>query len=144
MVRAGSGKTLAQGRARTRKLTKGFRRGRHNLYRQSIVTLIRARRYAFRDRRVRKREFRRLWIVRINAACRMRGIRYGQMINTLAVLDVGLNRKSLAEIAVRDPGTFDKIVDLARKVIDEAEEKNKVRQKAEVEANKQAKLAKKA
>ena len=90
MVRAGSGKTLAQGRARTRKLTKGFRRGRHNLYRQSIVTLIRARRYAFRDRRVRKREFRRLWIVRINAACRMRGIRYGQLINTLTNLDVGL------------------------------------------------------
>ena len=144
MVRAGSGKTLAQGRARTRKLTKGFRRGRHNLYRQSIVTLIRARRYAFRDRRVRKREFRRLWIVRINAACRMRGIRYGQLINTLAVLDVGLNRKSLAEIAVRDPGTFDKIVDLARKVIDEADAKNKVRQKAEVEANKKAKAAAKA
>ena len=144
MVRAGSGKTLAQGRARTRKLTKGFRRGRHNLYRQSIVTLIRARRYAFRDRRVRKREFRRLWIVRINAACRMRGIRYGQMINTLANLDVGLNRKSLAEIAVRDPAAFDQIVALAKKVIDEADEANKVRQKAEVEANKKAKAAKKA
>jgi large subunit ribosomal protein L20 len=144
MVRAGSGKTLAQGRARTRKLTKGFRRGRHNLYRQSIVTLIRARRYAFRDRRVRKREFRRLWIVRINAACRMRGIRYGQFVNALAQLDVGLNRKSLAEVAVRDPGTFDKIVDLAKKVIDEADAKNKVRQKAEVEANKKAKAAAKA
>jgi large subunit ribosomal protein L20 len=144
MVRAGSGKTLAQGRARTRKLTKGFRRGRHNLYRQSIVTLIRARRYAFRDRRVRKREFRRLWIVRINAACRMRGIRYGQLINTLAILDVGLNRKSLAEVAVRDPGTFDKIVELAKKVIDEADAKNRIRQKAEVEANKKAKAAAKA
>jgi large subunit ribosomal protein L20 len=144
MVRAGSGKTLAQGRARTRKLTKGFRRGRHNLYRQSIVTLIRARRYAFRDRRVRKREFRRLWIVRINAACRMRGIRYGQFMNALAQLDVGLNRKSLAEIAVRDPGGFDKIVELAKKVIDEADVKNKVRQKAEVEANKKAKAAAKA
>jgi large subunit ribosomal protein L20 len=144
MVRAGSGKTLAQGRARTRKLTKGFRRGRHNLYRQSIVTLIRARRYAFRDRRVRKREFRRLWIVRINAACRMRGIRYGQLINTLAILDVGLNRKSLAEIAVRDPSAFDKIVELAKTVIDKADEANKVRQKAEVEANKKAKAAAKA
>ncbi|HEX3314755.1 MAG TPA: 50S ribosomal protein L20 [Gemmataceae bacterium] len=144
MVRAGSGKTLAQGRARTRKLTKGFRRGRHNLYRQSIVTLIRARRYAFRDRRVRKRQFRRLWIVRINAACRMRGIRYGQMINTLTNLDVGLNRKSLAEIAVRDPAAFDQIVALAKKVIDDADEKNKVRQKAEVDANKKAKAAAKA
>jgi len=117
MVRAGSGKTLAQGRKRTRKLTKGFRRGRHNLYRQSIVTLIRARRYAFRDRRVRKREFRRLWIVRINAACRMRGIRYGQLIHALGKADVALDRKSLAEIAVRDPIGFDAIVELAKKHI---------------------------
>src|SRR5213083_393531 len=102
MVRAGSGKTLAQGRARTRKLTKGFRRGRHNLYRQSIVTLIRARRYAFRDRRVRKREFRRLWIARISAACRMRGLRYSQLISGLQHANVELNRQTLAEIAIHD------------------------------------------
>ena len=76
MTRARSGKTVLRGRKRTRKLTKGFRAGRHNLYRQSLVTLIRAGVYAFRDRRVRKREFRKLWIVRINAACRMRGLRY--------------------------------------------------------------------
>jgi len=115
MVRAGSGKTLTQGRKRTRKLTKGFRAGRHHLYRQAIVTLIRARRYAFRDRRVRKREFRRLWITRISAACRMRGIRYSLLINTLARANVGLNRKSLAEIAIHDPETFTKIVELAKK-----------------------------
>ena len=114
MVRAGSGKTLAQGRARTRKLTKGFRRGRHNLYRQSIVTLIRARRYAFRDRRVRKREFRRLWIVRINAACRMRGMRYSQLIAGLQRAQVELDRKTLATLAISDPDTFTKIVELAR------------------------------
>lgn len=115
MVRARSGVTVTQGRKRTRKLTKGFRRGRHNLYRQAIVTLIRARRYAFRDRRVRKREFRRLWIVRINAACRMRGIRYGQLISALAKAEVALNRQSLAEIAVRDPDAFTQIVELAKK-----------------------------
>ena len=115
MVRARSGVTVTRGRKRTRKLTKGFRRGRHNLYRQSIVTLIRARRYAFRDRRVRKREFRRLWIVRINAACRMRGIRYGQLINALAKANVALNRQSLAEVAVRDPDTFTQIVELGKK-----------------------------
>ena len=114
MVRAGSGKTLTQGRKRTRKLTKGFRAGRHHLYRQAIVTLIRARRYAFRDRRVRKREFRRLWITRISAACRMRGIRYSLLINTLAKANIGLNRKSLAEIAIHDPETFTKIVELAK------------------------------
>src|SRR3954453_5261020 len=98
MTRARSGKTVLRGRKRTRKLTKGFRAGRHNLYRQSIVTLIRARRYAFRDRRVRKRMFRRLWITRISAACRMRGVRYSLLISTLARANVGLNRKSLAEI----------------------------------------------
>ena len=114
MVRARSGVPLKRGRKRTRKLTKGFRAGRHNLYRQSLVTLIRAGVYAFRDRRVRKREFRKLWIVRINAACRMRGLRYSQLISGLQRANVELNRKTLAELAVHDPDTFTKIVELAR------------------------------
>src|SRR3954449_441189 len=100
MVRARSGVTVTRGRKRTRKLTKGFRASRHNLYRQSLVTLIRSRVYAFRDRRVRKREFRRLWIARISAACRMRGLRYSQLIAGLQHANVELNRKSLAEIAI--------------------------------------------
>ena len=114
MVRARSGKTVTRGRKRTLRLTKGFRLSRHNLYRQSMVTLIRARRYAFRDRRVRKREFRRLWIVRVNAACRMRGMRYGEFMSGLQRAMVALDRKSLAEIAIHDPATFTKIVELAR------------------------------
>jgi len=114
MVRARSSKTVTQGRKRMRKLTKGFRLSRHHLYRQSLVTLIRARVYAFRDRRVRKREFRRLWIVRINAACRMRGLRYSQFIAGLQRANVALDRKTLADLAVNDPDTFTKIVDLAR------------------------------
>jgi len=97
-----------------RKLTKGFRAGRHHLYRQAVVTLIRARVYAFRDRRVRKREFRKLWIVRINAACRMRGLRYGQLISGLQRALVELDRKTMADLAVNDPNTFTKIVELAR------------------------------
>lgn len=120
MTRARSGKTVLRNRKRLRKLTKGFVRGRHNLYRQSIVTLIRGRVYAFRDRRVRKREFRRLWIVRINAACRMRGMRYGELIAGLIRAQVELNRKSLAEIAIHDPDTFTKIVELARQHLDAA------------------------
>src|SRR6516165_10576072 len=115
MVRASSGVPLKRGRKRTRKLTKGFRAGRHNLYRQSLVTLIRAGVYAFRDRRVRKREFRRLWIVRINAACRMRGLRYNQLIHALEKANVALNRQTLAEIAIHDAATFDKIVELAKR-----------------------------
>ena len=114
MTRARSGKTVLRGRKRMRKLTKGFRLSRHNLYRQSVVTLMRGRVYAFRDRRVRKREFRKLWIVRINAACRMRGLRYSQFIAGLQRANVALDRKTLADLAVNDPDTFTKIVDLAR------------------------------
>ena len=91
-----------------------FRAGRHHLYRQSIVALIRSRVYAFRDRRVRKREFRKLWIVRINAACRMRGLRYSQFIAGLQRANVELDRKTLANLAVHDPDTFTKIVELAK------------------------------
>jgi large subunit ribosomal protein L20 len=123
MTRARSGKTVLRGRKRMRKLTKGFRAGRHNLYRQAVVTLLRARVYAFRDRRVRKREFRKLWIVRINAACRMRGLRYGQLIAGLLHANVELNRKTLAQIAVQDPDTFTQIVELARANLPEGAKK---------------------
>jgi len=114
MTRARSGKTVLRGRKRIRKLTKGFRLSRHNLYRQAVVTLIRSRVYAFRDRRARKRQFRRLWIVRINAACRMRGMRYSEFITGLQRARVELDRKSLANLAVQDPDTFTRIVELAR------------------------------
>jgi large subunit ribosomal protein L20 len=114
MVRARSGKTVLRGRKRLRRLTKGFVMSRHNLYRQAVVTLIRGRVYAFRDRKVRKRTFRRLWIIRINAACRMRGMRYSEFIAALQRAQVLLDRKTLADIAVHDPDTFTKIVDLAR------------------------------
>src|SRR6516162_6663998 len=115
MTRARSGKTVMRSRKRLRKLTKGYRLSRHNLVRQSTVTLIRARVYAFRDRRVRKREFRRLWIVRSNAACRMRGLRYGQFMHALQLALVQLDRKTLADLAVHDPDAFTQIVELAKK-----------------------------
>jgi large subunit ribosomal protein L20 len=114
MVRARSGKTVLRCRKRLRRLTKGFVMSRHNLYRQAVVTLMRGRVYAFRDRKVRKRTFRRLWIARINAACRMRGVRYGQFMAALQRAQVILDRKTLADIAVHDPDMFTKIVDLAR------------------------------
>src|SRR5262249_8332041 len=115
MTRARSGKTVLRNRKRMRRLTKGFVMSRHHIYRQSAVTLLRAGVYAFRDRRVRKREFRRLWIVRINAACRMRGLRYTQLMAGLLKAQVELDRKSLAEIAIHDPDTFTKLVELAKK-----------------------------
>ena len=114
MVRARSKATTAARKKRTRKLTKGFRLGRHNLYRQAIVTLIRSRVFAFRDRKAKKRLYRRLWIVRINAACRMRGLRYSEFIHGLQLAMVALDRKSLSEIAIHDPDTFTKLVGIAR------------------------------
>src|ERR671937_2057882 len=119
MVRARSGKTVLRGRKRMRKLTKGFRLSRHNLYRQAIVTLIRGRKYAYRDRRVRKRQFRRLWIIRINAACRARRMRYSQFIAGLINAQVMLDRKSLSEVAIHDPDTFTKLVEIARQHLPE-------------------------
>jgi large subunit ribosomal protein L20 len=118
MTRARSGKTVLRGRKRLRKLTKGFVMSRHHLIRQSLVTLIRSRVFAFRDRRVRKRDFRRLWIIRVNAAARMRGLRYSELIHGLQLANVELNRKMLAEIAIHDPDTFTKIVELARSHLD--------------------------
>jgi len=115
MPRARSGVTVTQGRKRTRRLCKGFRLARHNLYKQAIVTLIRARKFAFRDRRQRKRQFRRLWIIRVNAACRMRGMRYGQFMASLQLAQCELDRKSLSNIAIHDPETFTQLVEMARK-----------------------------
>lgn len=114
MTRARSGKTVLRGRKRLRKLTKGFRLGRHNLYRQAAVAVIRARMYAYRDRRVRKREFRKLWIIRINAACRANGLRYSQFIAGLQRACVELDRKALANLAIHDPEAFKQVVELAR------------------------------
>lgn len=123
MVRARSKATTAGRKKRTRKLTKGFRLSRHNLYRQSIVTLIRARKFAFRDRRAKKRLFRRLWIVRVNAACRMRDTRYSEFMHGLQLAMVALDRKSLSEIAIHDPATFDKLVEIAKKAVSDSKKK---------------------
>jgi large subunit ribosomal protein L20 len=114
MVRARSGKTVIRRRKRLLKLTKGFRLSRHNLVKQAKITLLRAGVFAFRDRRVKKRLFRRLWIVRINAACRARGLRYGEFMFGLQHATVALDRKSLSEIAIHDPDTFSKLVELAK------------------------------
>lgn len=106
-----------KGSARTRakrrlfKKAKGYRGGRGNLLRTVKETLVRAGQFAFRDRRVRKRNFRRLWIIRINAATRARGLRYSQFINGLTKTNIELDRKMLAEMAVNDPSAFDAVVE---------------------------------
>ena len=116
-MRSGSPKVQAARRKRTRKLTKGFRASRHNLFRMAIVSLIRSRVYAFRDRKAKKRQYRRMWIVRVNAACRVRDIRYSEFIHGLQLSFISLDRKSLSEIAIHDPATFDKLVEIAKKAV---------------------------
>ena len=109
-------KGSARNRAKNRlfKKTKGYVGGRGNLLRTAKETLVRAEAYAFRDRRVRKRDFRRLWILRINAAARERGLRYSELVNGLKKAQVELNRKMLAEMAIHDPAAFDAVVEKAR------------------------------
>jgi large subunit ribosomal protein L20 len=105
-----------KGAARTQKnktlfrAAKGYRGGRRKLLRSVKETLVRSGVYAYRDRKNRKREFRRLWIVRINAACRAHGLRYSQFINGLVKAQIGLDRKQLSELAIRDPQAFESVV----------------------------------
>lgn len=96
------------------KKVKGYRGGRRKLLRTAKETLVRAGAYAFRDRRARKREFRKLWIIRVNAAARQRGMRYGELVSGLKKAEIELNRKMLADIAVHDPQMFDAVVEAAR------------------------------
>ena len=92
------------------KAAKGYVGGRRRLYQTAKETLMRARNYAYRDRRVRKRAMRSLWIARINAAVRMHGLSYSRFANGLKKANIGLNRKQLAEIAFNDPAGFEAIV----------------------------------
>ena len=97
------------------KLAKGKRGAYHRLFKRANEAMLHSLWYAYRDRRNRRRDLRRLWIARINAACRMRGVRYSQLIHGLQLANVELDRKTLADIAVFDPATFDKIAELATK-----------------------------
>ena len=93
------------------KLAKGYRGRAKNCFRVAIQRVEKALQYAYRDRRTKKRDLRALWIVRINAAVRERGLIYSQFINGLSLAGIDLDRKTLADLAVRQPESFDKIVD---------------------------------
>jgi large subunit ribosomal protein L20 len=93
---------------------KGYTGGRRRLLRTVKENLMRAEAFAFRDRRARKREFRKLWIIRINAACRERGMRYSEFIAGLAKAQFELDRKMLSELAIHDPAAFDAVVEKAK------------------------------
>lgn len=100
-------------RKKVLKRAKGFWGGRKSLFRTANETVKRAMAYATRDRKQRKRQMRRLWIARINAGCRLHGMSYSKFIAGLLKANIGLDRKSLAEIAVNDPEAFKKVVELS-------------------------------
>ena len=98
---------------------KGFRGGRSKLLRTVKETIIRARVFAYRDRRTKKRTFRRLWITRLSAAAAARGMRYSTFIHGLSLAGIELDRKSLSELAIHEPAVFDEIFAVARQHEDE-------------------------
>ena len=109
------------GRARRKsilKAAKGYRGGRHALYRTARETVERAMAYAYRDRRTKKRDFRKLWITRINAAARLNGLSYSRFINGLKRAEVDINRKLLADMAVNDATGFKRLAEMAKSAND--------------------------
>jgi len=101
-------------RRSTLALTKGYRGEAHSGYKRAKEALMKADQYRYRDRRNRKRDFRRLWITRINAAARQNGTTYSQMMHGLALAEIEVDRKMLADLAVRDPEAFRRFAERAR------------------------------
>ncbi len=100
------------------KRTKGYWGARHRLYRTVKESVLRAGVYAYRDRKVRKREFRKLWIIRLNAAARERGLRYSEFIHGLNLTGIELNRKTLSEMAIHDPAAFDALTEKVKEALE--------------------------
>jgi large subunit ribosomal protein L20 len=114
-MRVKRGNVARKRRNKILKLAKGFRGSHSRLFRVANQQVMKALRNAYRDRRKRKRDFRRLWIARINAAARTHGISYSQLIGKLKKANVEVNRKMLAQLAVLDPAGFEQIVMIAKK-----------------------------
>ncbi len=114
MPRVKRGVTARNRRKKVLKLAKGYFGSKHTLYKTANEQVMRSQRYAFRDRKQKKREFRKLWITRINAAARIEGMSYSQLINGLTKANVEVNRKMLAEMAVNDTAAFQNMVKIAK------------------------------
>jgi large subunit ribosomal protein L20 len=129
-MRATNGPARNKRKKRIFKRAKGFVSGRRRLLKSAKETLLRAGMYAFRDRRAKKRDFRKLFIIRITAAAEMRGLRYSRLIHGLKLAKIGLDRKSLSELAIHDPATFDAVVAVARAQIERRDAEIRAREKA--------------
>src|SRR5665213_1057276 len=117
MARIKRGVHKAKNRRKVMKLVKGFRAARRRNYRLANEALLHSLSYAYRDRRVRKRDFRSLWIARINAAARREGLSYSRLIDGLKKSGVALNRKALADLAVHDAAAFARLTTLAKDAV---------------------------
>jgi large subunit ribosomal protein L20 len=113
MTRVKRGNVARKRRKKILKLAKGFRGSHSKLFRTANQQVMKALRNAYRDRKKRKRDFRRLWITRINAAARQHGLSYSQLAGQLKKADIQLNRKMLAQLAAVDPASFGKVVEVA-------------------------------
>lgn len=113
MTRVKRGNVARKRRKKILKLAKGFRGSHSKLFRTANQQVMKALRNAYRDRKKRKRDFRRLWITRINAAARQNGVSYSQLMGLMKKSNIELNRKMLAQLAVLDPSSFTKVVELA-------------------------------
>ena len=118
MPRVKSGMTNRARHKKVLKEAKGYFGSKHGLYRSANEQVMHAGKYAFRDRRQKKRDFRKLWITRINAACRENGISYSKFINGLLKAEITINRKMLSEIAINDPAAFTELVETAKKALE--------------------------
>ena len=114
MPRVKGGYVTRQRRKKVLKLAKGYFGSKHTLYKTAHEQVMRSLAYSYRDRKVRKRDFRKLWIQRINAACQLNGMKYSRFINGLNRAGIEVNRKMLAEMAVNDAKGFAQLVELAK------------------------------
>ncbi len=117
MARVKSGLTNHKRHKKILKLAKGYRGARHNQFRKANELVMKALYYARRDRRQKKREFRKLWIIRINAGARMNGLSYSRLIAGLSKAGIEVNRKMLSEMAIHDPAAFAKICEAAKNAL---------------------------
>jgi len=115
MPRAKGGFKTRRRRKKILQMTKGYYGSKSRLYRIATEAVDKALTYAYKDRRAKKREFRALWIIRINAAVRALGLSYGQFMNKLKKQDIALNRKALADMAYNNPQAFNSLVEMVKK-----------------------------
>ena len=136
MARVKNGAVTKARHKKVLKSAKGYFGSKHRLYKRAKEQLMTSRKYAYRDRKNRKRDFRKLWITRINAACRMNDISYSRFINGLTKAGVDINRKMLSEIAINDMDSFKKLVEVAKKGLDGKETRDEKVAKNEITVGK--------